>query len=348
MRYRTLGRSGLVVSEICFGTMTFGGEGFWKVVGEQDQRSADRLVKASVDQGVTFFDTADIYSNGQSETIFGTAIRNLGLNRDQIVVATKCLGRMGPGQNEAGLSRFHILSAIEASLKRLKLDHVDLYQVHGVDPATPLSETMAALDACVRAGKVRYVGFCNMPAWQAVKAAWIADRRNLAHFVSAQVYYTIAGRDIERELVPAARDLGLGIMPWSPLAGGLLSGKFLREGQGPQGARRATFDFPPVDRERAFTVIEAMQPMATARDCSVARIALAWLLHQPHVTSVIIGAKTDEQLADNIAATQVTLTADELKTLEAVSALPREYPGWMLERQGAERRALAGVSSGNG
>ncbi|NWH07607.1 MAG: aldo/keto reductase [Alphaproteobacteria bacterium] len=342
MRYRKLGPTGLVVSEICFGTMTFGGDGFWTAIGTQDQATADSLVKNCINGGVTFFDTADIYSNGLSEKILGQSIRNLSLARDQIVIASKCFGRMGPGHNEIGLSRKHILSAIDASLARLQLDHLDLYQVHGTDPVTPLEETMEALDACVKAGKVRYVGFCNMQAWAAVKANAIADARHLSRFVSAQIYYSIAGRDIERELVPAAKDQGLAILPWSPLAGGFLSGKFLREGQGPQGSRRTTFDFPPIERERAFAIMDAIQPMAKARDCSVARIALAWLLHQSHVTSVIIGAKTEDQLADNLLATEVKLTADELKALDAVSALPREYPGWMLERQGGERRALLG------
>jgi aryl-alcohol dehydrogenase-like predicted oxidoreductase len=340
MRMKKFGRTGLIVSEICLGTMTFGGEGFWKVVGEQDQGQADALVKAAVDGGVNFFDTANVYSSGQSEAILGQAIDNLGLQRDQIVVATKAHGRMGPGVNEAGLSRANLLSAIDKSLKRLKLDHVDLYQTHGYDPLTPIEETMEALNDIVRSGKARYVGFCNLPAWLVVKANAFAQARGWARYESAQVYYTIAGRDIERELVPMTQDQSMAILPWSPLAGGLLSGKFLRDGQGPQGSRRAAFDFPLVDKDRAFNVIDAMTPMAKERDVSVAQIALAWLLHQTHVTSVIIGAKTQEQLLDNLASTEVKLTVEELKTLDEVSALPKEYPGWMTDRQGADRRAL--------
>lgn len=342
MRMKKFGRTGLVVSEICFGTMTFGGDGFWKVVGEQGQGEADALVRTAIDAGVNFFDTANVYSNGQSEAILGQAIDNLGLQRDQIVVATKVHGRMGPGVNEGGQSRAHILSSIDKSLKRLKLDHVDLYQTHGHDPLTPIEETMEALNDVVRAGKARYVGFCNLPAWYAMKANAHAASRGFARYESAQVYYTVAGRDIEREIVPFAEDQGLAIMPWSPLAGGLLSGKFLRDGKGPQGSRRAAFDFPIVDKDRAFDVIDAMQPIAAAHGVSVARIALAWLLHQRQVTSVIIGAKTAEQLADNLAAAEVKLSGDELKALNEASALPREYPGWMLERQSGDRRGLVG------
>jgi aryl-alcohol dehydrogenase-like predicted oxidoreductase len=340
MRMKKFGRTGLIVSEICLGTMTFGGDGFWKVVGEQGQGEADAIVKGAIDAGVNFIDTANVYSNGQSEAILGQAIKNLGLNRDQIVVATKLHGRMGPGPNEVGQSRAAILSAIDKSLQRLQLDHIDLYQTHGIDPLTPIEETMEALNDVVRAGKVRYVGFCNLPAWKVAKANAYAASRGFARYESAQVYYTIAGRDIEREIVPLAQEDQLAIMPWSPLAGGLLSGKFLRDGTGPQGSRRAQFDFPLVDKDRAFDVIEAMEPIAKAHGVSVARIALSWLLHQKHVTSVIIGAKTLDQLTDNLAATEVKLTAEDLATLDKVSALPREYPGWMTERQSADRSSL--------
>ena len=226
-------------------------------------------------------------------------------------------------------------------MKRLNLDYIDLYQIHGRDPVTPIEETLEALDDLVRAGKVRYLGFCNLAAWEATKALWTSDKRGLARFESAQMYYTIAGRDIEREIVPLAQDQRLAIMPWSPLAGGLLSGKFSKDAAGPNDARRTVFDFPLVDKDRAFACVDVMRPMAKARDCSVARIALAWLLHRPHVTSVIIGAKTEEQLDDNLAATEVKLSADEMSALDKVSALPREYPGWMLERQSAERLPFA-------
>lgn len=340
MRMKKFGRTGLVVSEICLGTMTFGGDGFWKVVGEQTQSEADALLKGAIDAGVNFVDTANVYSNGQSEAILGQAIKNLGLQRDQIVVATKLHGRMGPGANESGQSRVHILSAIDKSLQRLQLDHVDLYQTHGYDPLTPIEETIEALNDVVRAGKARYIGFCNLSAWKVAKANAYADKRGYPRYESAQVYYTIAGRDIERELVPLAQEDGLAILPWSPLAGGLLSGKFIRESKGPQGSRRAQFDFPPVNKDRAFDVIDAMQPIAKAHDVSVAQIALAWLLHQTHVTSVIIGAKTQEQLADNLASVKVKLSADELAALDKVSALPQEFPRWQMDRQSGDRRQV--------
>jgi len=343
---KKLGNTGLIVSEICLGTMTFSdGEGRWSVLGRMEQSAVDDLVKSAVERGVNFFDTANVYSNGVSETMTGRAIRNLGLARDNFVLATKVLGRMGPGVNQAGLSRAHVLSALDASLKRLQLDHIDLYQIHGCDPLTPLEETLDALDACVRAGKVRYIGLCNLSAWETTKSLWISDQHHLARFESIQAYYSIAGRDLEREIVPLANDQRLGVLPWSPLAGGLLSGKFARDAQGPEGARRTTFDFPPVDRERAFAIIDVMRPIAAAHGVSVAQIALAWLLHQPHVTSVIIGARTREQLLDNIGATGVELSATERDQLDKVSALPAEYPGWMLERLSADRLASLGERS---
>jgi len=349
MRYKKLGRTGLVVSTMCLGTMTFGGDGFWKVVGEQSQTEVNDLVKAAFESGVNFFDTADVYSNGLSETMMGAAIHALGLPRDEIVVATKALGRIAvapdapdaarrnSARNVSGLSRKHLFDAIDASLKRLALDHVDLFQVHGVDPLTPLEETLEALADIVRSGRVRYIGLCNMAAWQIAKALWISDKRGLPRFESAQMYYTLAGRDLEREVVPLLVDQQLGLLPWSPLAGGFLTGKFAREGGGPNDARRAAFDFPPVDKERGFACIDAMRPMAEARDCSIARIALAWLLHQPWVTSVIVGAKTRDQLDENLKAVDVALTPEECAQLDGVSALPIEYPGWMFSRQGADR-----------
>jgi len=346
MRMNRFGNTGLIVSEICLGTMTFSdGEGRWSAVGRLEQSAVDDLVKTAFGRGVNFFDTANVYSNGLSESMTGRAIRNLGLGRDQLVLATKVLGRMGPGVNQAGLSRAHILAAVDASLKRLQLDHIDLYQIHGRDPLTPLEETLDALDSCVRAGKVRYLGLCNLSAWETAKSLWISDKRQLARFESVQAYYSIAGRDLERELVPLAIDQRLGLLPWSPLAGGLLSGKFVRDSKGPEGARRTTFDFPPVDRERAFAIIDVMRPIAAARGVSVAQIALAWLLHQPHVTSIIIGARTREQLLDNLAASEVELNATEWDQLDKVSALPAEYPGWMLERLSADRLASRGERS---
>jgi aryl-alcohol dehydrogenase-like predicted oxidoreductase len=338
MRMKKFGNTGLVVSEICLGAMTFGGsEGIWAQIANVGQASADELVKTAIDGGVNFFDTANVYSGGRSEEILGQSLRNLGLPRDQFVLATKVLGRAGPGVNQLGLSRYHIMAALDASLKRLQLDHVDLYQIHGTDPLTPIEETLDALDDCVRAGKVRYLGVSNHAAWHIAKSLGISERKALARFESIQAYYSIAGRELEREIVPLANDQRLAILPWSPLAGGLLSGKFKPDGQGPQGARRTTFDFPPVDREKAFRIIDVMRPISERLGVSVARVALAWLLHQSAVTSVIIGAKTREQLADNIAATDVKLSSEDLGALNEVSALAREYPGWMVERMGSDR-----------
>ncbi len=339
MRNKPLGRTGLFVSELCLGTMTFGGgEGLWAHIGDLQQGDAERLVGQAIDAGINFIDTADIYSAGLSEQITGQALKNLKVPRESVVVATKVFGDMGPGANARGSSRGHIMDGVKASLRRLQLDHIDLYQIHGFDPATPIEETMRALDQLVRHGHVRYLGVSNWAAWQIVKALGIAERLGLSRFESLQAYYTVAGRDLERELIPMLASEGMGLMVWSPLAGGLLSGKFGRDRKGEDGSRRTSFDFPPVHRDRAYDCIDAMRPMAQARGVSVAQIALAWLLHQPQVTSVIVGAKRPEQLADNLASTQLALSADELRALDGVSRLPAEYPGWMLERQGENRR----------
>lgn len=343
MRNKPLGRTGLFVSELCLGTMTFGGtSGIWGQIGDLQQADAERLVGQAIDAGVNFIDTADVYSGGVSEQITGQALKNLKVPRESVVVATKVFGDTAPGPNTRGASRGHILDGVKASLKRLQLDHIDLYQIHGFDNATPIEETVRALDQLVRHGHVRYVGVSNWAAWQIAKALGISERLGLARFESLQAYYTVAGRDLERELIPMLASEGVGLMVWSPLAGGFLSGKFTRDAQGEAkgetGSRRTKFDFPPVDKARAFDCIDAMRPMAEARGVSVAQVALAWLLHQPQVTSVIVGAKRPEQLADNLGAAQVTLSANELQAIGEVSRLPAEYPGWMLERQGEYRR----------
>lgn len=339
MRHKPLGRTGLFVSELCLGTMTFGGSsGIWSQIGQLQQADSERLVGQALDAGINFIDTADVYAGGVSEQITGQALKNLKVPRENVIIATKVFGETGPGPNARGASRGHILDGVHASLKRLQLDHIDLYQIHGFDPATPIEETVRALDLLVRQGLVRYVGVSNWAAWQIVKALGIAERLGLSRFESLQAYYTVAGRDLEREIVPMLASEGVGLMVWSPLAGGLLSGKFGPDQAAEEGSRRKTFDFPPVQRARADACIAAMRPMAEARGVSVAQVALAWLLHQPQVTSVIIGAKRPEQLADNLAATQVSLGADELRTLDEVSRLPAEYPGWMFERQGDYRR----------
>ncbi len=341
MRYNLLGRTGLYVSELCLGAMTFGGKGFWEVVGKLGAKEVETLIGTSFDGGVNFVDTADVYSEGESEKLVGGALKALGRPRDQVVVATKVRGRVGPGVNQVGLSRGHILDAIDASLRRLGLDHVDLYQIHGFDPSTPIEETVRALDDVVRSGKARYVGFSNISAWLAMKAIGYADAHDLARFQSAQVYYSIAGRDIEREIAPMAQSEGVAILPWSPLAGGLLSGKFDPEAKsGPEGARRSSFDFPPVDRARLPRVLAALRKVAEATGVSVARVALAWHLTRPFVTSVIIGAKSRDQLVDNLAATEVRLSPEHVKLLDEASALPPEYPGWMFEFQNREPRGV--------
>ena len=340
MRYNVLGRTGLYVSELCLGAMTFGGKGFWEVIGKLGTREVDGIVGAALDAGVNFIDTADVYSEGESEKLVGAALSALGRPREQVVIATKVRGRTGPGVNQVGLSRVHILAGIDQSLQRLGLDHVDLYQIHGFDPSTPIEETVRALDAVVRSGKARYVGFSNLTAWHAMKAIAFAESRGLARFESAQVYYSIAGRDIEREIAPMAQSEGVAILPWSPLAGGLLSGKFDPDKPGPDGARRSSFDFPPVDRARLPQVLRALRTVSEATGHSVARLALAWQLTRPFVTSVIIGAKNREQLADNLAATDVKLSPEHVKLLDDASTLPPEYPGWMLAMQNREPRGV--------
>ncbi len=337
MRYNSLGGSGLLVSELCLGTMTFGGKGeMWSKIGKLGQAEAEALIRAALDAGVNFIDTADVYSEGGSEEITGQALRNLGIRRESVVIATKAFGRTGPGPNDAGASRGHILDAVKASLRRLQLDHIDLYQIHGQDSLTPVEETLEALDQLVRQGLVRYVGVSNWAAWQVARAEGVAERRGLSRIRSLQAYYTVAGRDLEREIAPMLRAEGVGLMVWSPLAGGLLSGKYDGEGKAADG-RRASFDFPPVDRGRLPGVLDALRGVAEARGASVAQTALAWLLHQPVVTSVIVGASRPEQLADNLGATALKLTPEDLAALDAASALPAEYPGWMLARQGAAR-----------
>ncbi len=338
MEYKTLGDTGLLVSTLCLGTMTFhGGQGIWKTIGSVDQKGADELIKASIDAGINFFDTADVYSDGESEKILGQSFKNLNIARKDVVVATKVFGRVGPGRNDVGASRGHIMDAVEASLRRLQTSHIDLYQIHGNDSVTPIEETLRALDDLVKQGKVRYIGCSNWQAWKIAKALAISQFRNLARFDTLQAYYSIAGRDLERDLVPLLEAEKTGLLVWSPLAGGLLSGKFSRENQKPEGSRRSEFDFPIVDKERAWKILEAMAPVAKAHDCSPARIALAWLLTKPVVTSVIIGAKRLDQLQDNLAAVDLRLSGEEIKQLDDVSALPPEYPGWMLPFQGANR-----------
>lgn len=339
MRYRKFGNTGLFVSELCLGTMTFGGIGeLWSQIGKLQQDEVNSLVGRALDAGINFIDTADVYSEGNSEVLLGQALRALKVPRDNVVVATKVFGVTGTnGVNAKGASRYHIMNGVKASLQRMQLDHIDLYQIHGFDPATPIEETLLALDTLVQQGDVRYIGVSNWAAWQIMKALGISQRLGLARVESVQSYYTIAGRDLEREIIPMLNSENVGLLVWSPLAGGLLSGKYGRDVQAEQGSRRTTFDFPPVNVERAYDCVDVMREIATRKNVSVAQIAIAWLLHQKAVTSVIIGAKRIDQLDDNIAATAIELNAEELAALDRVSALPAEYPGWMLDRQGTPR-----------
>ena len=336
MRYNQLGTSGLMVSELCLGTMTFGdGDSFWSAIAGLGQEGSTALVKQALDAGINFIDTANIYSEGRSEELTGKALRDLGVRRSDVVIATKAMGPVGTGPNDRGTSRYHLLDQIDGSLKRLGLDHVDLYQIHGWDPLTPMDEALRALDDIVRSGRARYIGVSNWAAWQITKALGISERLGIASFASLQAYYTVAGRDLEREIVPMLESERLGLMVWSPLAGGLLSGKFTRgndnsaNGEG----RRAKFDFPPVDLDRAYDLIDVMAGIAKARGTTVAGVALAWLLYQPVVSTVIVGAKKPRQLADNLSACDVELSVEDLARLGTLSALPDEYPGWMFAMQ---------------
>jgi aryl-alcohol dehydrogenase-like predicted oxidoreductase len=337
MRYNRFGNTGLYVSEICLGTMTFGPSAdgsMWGHIAGLDQDGVDRIVERALGAGVNFIDTANVYSGGESERLLGQSLRNLGVKRSDVVVATKAFGRMGAAANDAGASRGHIMDAVEQSLERLQTDHIDLYQIHGNDSVTGIEETLRALDDLVSRGLVRYVGVSNWAAWKMMKALGISERRGWARFESAQAYYSIAGRDLEREIVPFLESEKMGLMIWSPLAGGLLSGKY---GPGGSEGRRATFDFPPVDPDRADTVIAAMRDVAAAHGATVPQVALAWILAKPFVTSIIIGAKRLDQLDDNLGAVTLRLTEEDMVRLDTASAPTEEYPGWMLSRQGSGR-----------
>lgn len=343
MKYKQMGRTGLMVSELCLGTMTFGGDAVFSAIGSVEQPEADQLIGRALDAGINFIDTADIYSRGRAESITGQALHDLGTARSEVVLATKAYAGMGPGPNDRGASRGHLMDAVHASLRRLRTDYIDLYQLHGYDTVTPVDETMRALDDLVTQGKVRYVGCCNARAWQMVKANAAAERLGQVRFESLQAYYSIAGRDLEREIVPMLADQQLGLMVWSPLAGGLLAGKVTRDTAAAEGTRRAKLDFPPVAPEHAWACIEAMRPIAEAHGVSVAQVALAWLLHQQAVTSVIIGVKRLEQLNDNLGSVAVKLTPDELAALASVSKLPTEYPAWMADTWVASERFAPAV-----
>jgi len=337
MNYNQLGKTGVLVSQLCLGAMTFGGRGQWEMIGKLPEEEVTRMVKAALDSGINFLDTANSYSYGLSELLVGKALRNLGVRQKEVVVATKVRSRIGPGANQVGLSRLHILSSVDESIQRLGLDHIDLLYIHGVDPLTPLEETMRGLEDVIRSGKVRYLGVSNHPAWMIMKANGFADKMGLTKFVATQNYYTIASRDIEREIVPMALKEDISIMPWSPLAGGFLSGKYTRDREVAGGSRRDVFDFPPVNKEKAYDIIDLMSKIGKTHGVSAARVALSWLLSQPGVTSIIIGAKKTEQLLDDIECIKLKLSPAELADLETISAIPEEYPAWMVKRQMAGR-----------
>ncbi len=340
MRYNQLGNTGMFVSELCLGTMTFGeaGAGTWGAIADVDQDAADKIVEKSLAAGVNFIDTADVYSFGVSETILGQALQNLEVPRKDVVIATKVFGPMGEKPNDRGASRGHIMDSVEASLERLQVDHIDLYQIHATDSVTPIDETLRAFDDLVSGGLVRYIGVSNWQAWRIEKALGISERKGFARFETVQAYYSIAGRDIEREIVPMMAEEKMGLMVWSPLAGGLLSGKYGPGAPGNGEGRRAGFDFPPVDKDRAWACVAAMRDVAAKHDASVAEVALAWILAKPFVTSVIIGAKRVEQLDQNLNAVSLRLDAEDMGMLDEISALDAEYPGWMMPRQNAARR----------
>jgi len=325
MKYRVLADTGVFVSELCLGTMTFGGKGqIWETIGGMNQAEVDAMVGRALDAGINFVDTANVYAAGESEAMTGKALKG---RRHEVVLATKVRGRMGPGPNDVGLSRLHIMRSVEASLKRLDTDHIDLYQIHRTDPVTNIEDTVRALDDLVRQGKVRYVGCSNLWAWQVMQALGIADAQGLERFKCTQSYYSLAGREIERDLIPLVEDQGMGLLVWSPLAGGFLSGKFTRDEVGE--GRRQSFDFPPVDKEKGYDIVDAMRKVASAHEASVAQVALAWVLANEAVTTVIIGARNVKQLDDNIGAVDVELTYDDLAALDEVSKTPLAYPGWM-------------------
>lgn len=343
MKYNELGKTGVLVSELCLGTMTFGGKGMWQSIGQLPQDEVNQIVRTSLDSGINFIDTANAYSEGLSETLLGESLKKLGISHQEVVIATKVRLRMGAGANQIGLSRLHIMDSVDDSLKRLQLSHIDLLYIHGVDPITPLEETMRGLEDVVRSGKVRYIGISNHPAWMVMKANSYADKMGWTKFVASQNYYSIASRDIEREIIPMAVSEDIGIMPWSPLAGGFLSGKYTRDNAVAGNSRRDAFDFPPINKDKAYDIIDVMADIAKQYNVSVATVALNWVMKQPGVTSTIIGAKTLDQLKDNVKAVSLKLTPLEMKHLDEASALASEYPGWMVNRQMQSRWPEEGV-----
>ena len=342
MEYRRLGHSGLFVSALTLGTMTFGGRGKYGLVGSTDLTAATRQVDMCLDSGVNLFDTANAYSSGESEEFLGKAVAG---RRERMLIATKARMPVGEGPNDAGLSRHHIIRQCEESLRRLGTDYIDLYQVHEWDGLTPLEETLEAMDTLVRSGKVRYVGSSNHSGWQLMKALGTSERLGLQRYVSQQIHYTLQAREAEYELVPLAIDQGCSILVWSPLAGGLLSGKYRRDQEASEGRHLKGWDEPPVrDTDKLYDIVEALVEVAEARGVSAAQVALSWLLGRSGVASVIIGARTDEQLADNLKAVELVLSEEERRRLDEVSAPPLVYPYWHQAKTASDRLGPADLS----
>ncbi len=340
MKYNFLGNTGMLVSELCFGTMTFGGTGgIWHTVGTLQQKEVNEMMKEVVDSGINFIDTANVYSFGESEKLLGQSIRDLGLIRNELIIATKVKGRMHEKPNSVGLSRYHIFNSVDESLKRLQIDHIDILYVHGVDLRTPIDETMRSMNDIVQTGKVRYIAVCNWPAWMVMKGQGIADKNGWHKFIGLQYYYSLATRDIEREILPLAADQHLGVFPWSPLAGGFLSGKYTRNSQKAGDSRRDDFDFPFIDKEKSYDIVDTIVKIGKDHKVSAAQIALAWVRQRQGVTSTIIGAKRMDQLKDNIRSVEIVLSPEDLKEIDEVSALKAEYPEWMTAFQGGNRAA---------
>ncbi len=338
MKYKILGSTGLKISSLCLGTMNYGGKGFFGYMGNLNQQEVDEQIKTATQAGVNFIDTANIYSEGLSEEMIGQAIKNLAIKRDDLVLATKVRGAMGAGENKKGLSRKHIMEEVEGSLKRLKTDYIDLYQIHTSDPLTPIEETIRVLDDLVQSGKIRYFGASNFSAWHLMKALAYSDHNDRNRFASLQANYSLDTRDIEREIIPLLNDQKVGLMIWSPLSGGLLSGKYKRDLKGAKG-RLNDFPFPPFNEERAYTILDVLYLMAEEKNVSVAQLALAWLMHQPVVSSVIIGATKINQLEDNLKSIEVVFSQEELEKLDEVSQLTPQYPGNVIEIMTADRSA---------
>ena len=342
MKYQQLGKTGLKVSELCLGTMTFGSD--FHNIAVVNQEQANRMVARSLEAGINFFDTANVYAFGQSEEILGRALKAAGVRRDAAIIATKVRSPMSEASmkktgdvNNGGLSRQHIMAACEASLRRLGVDYIDLYQVHGWDPAPPMEEALRALEDLVRQGKVLYLGCSNWPARHLMKGIYLAKGHGWDHFISLQAYYSLVARDLEHELLPLCREEGLAVLPWSPLSGGFLTGKYRRDKGAPKDARRAGFDFPPIDQARGYDAVDMLEQVAHETGASIARVALAWVLAQPGVTSVIIGANKDSQLEDNLKAAELELSADQISRLSDLTAPPKLYPRWMVEFQNSAR-----------